>query len=416
MKILMVNNFYYLRGGRERCFFDLTELLEQNGHEVIPFSMDHPRNFDSPYSDYFVSNVDFPNRLEKKNKVASAFDVVERVMYSGEAKQKMRHIIADTEPDLVHVHGFMHELSPSILTPIKDAGLPIVQTLHDFKILCPNTGFISNGEVCERCKVHRYYNVVLHRCKRGSLSASMLAGVEMYVQKAFKLHEEKIDHFIAPSQFLQNKVKAYGIKKPITNIPNFTHVDQFQPCYEPDDYFVYAGRLDKVKGIDTLLDAMDQVERSHLYIAGWGENEDALRMRIAKRKVQNITFLGHLNTDELIGLIQRAAFVIVPSELYENYSMSVIESLACGTPVIGSEIGGIPEQVIDGWNGRLFQPGNVPDLANKINFMLDHPETAVKMGINARKRVEQINNPQMHYEQTLAVYQKVLQQDFVPVI
>lgn len=408
MKVLLCNSFYYIRGGADRCFFDMQHILEAHGHEVIPFSMSDARNRPSPYSDYFISNIDFPRELGKSGGVTGKLRAVERVIYSREARDQITRLIADTQPDIAHIHGIAHETSPSILPAIKAAGIPIVQTLHDYKLLCPNTSFISHGEVCERCKVHRYHNVVLHRCKRDSLPASLLAGVEMTVHKALRIYERNVDVFIAPSEFLRDKLIEYGIRTPIVHLPNTVDVDSYEPCYTPENYFVYAGRLSEIKGVGTLLEAMQAVPQSRLYIAGQGEIEADLRTFADEHNITNVTFLGHLQAGELIPLVQRAAFAIVPSEWYENYSMAVIESLACGTAVIGARIGGIAEQVRDGWNGLLFEPGNARDLAEKIRCLLAHPERAVEMGRNGRAQVEQINHPHTFYHRTLDIYKRLL--------
>ena len=137
------------------------------------------------------------------------------------------------------MESLSYETSPSILPVLKRAGIPVVQTLHDYKLLCPNTSFVSNGAVCERCKVVRYYNVALHRCKRGSLAASLLAGVEMYAHKLTGIYEDNVDVFIAPSMFLRDKLIEYGIENRIVNIPNFVYLDRLQARYEPEDYFLY---------------------------------------------------------------------------------------------------------------------------------------------------------------------------------
>ncbi|MEZ4620953.1 MAG: glycosyltransferase [Caldilineaceae bacterium] len=376
MRILMCNSFYYLRGGAERCFFDLMALLEERGHEVIPFSMAHPNNFPSPYDEHFVSYMDFPTQLAGEAGLTGKLAVAERVIFSREARAKIRRLIEATKPDIAHIHGIAHETSPSILGPIKAAGIPIVQTLHDYKLLCPNTSFVAQGQICESCKGHTYYNVVRQRCKRGSLSASLLAAVEMYVHKTFQLYERHVDTFISPSRFLQEKVAEFGIRNPVVNIPNFLHVDTIVPDYEPEDYFVYSGRLVDVKGIWTLMRAMRTVQRSHLYIAGHGELEAPLRAYVAEHSMQNVTFVGHLNTDALMTLVRQARFAVAPSEWYENYPMSVLEAMACGTPVIGAAMGGIPEIVRDGENGLLFAAGNVDELTAKIHYLLDNPENS----------------------------------------
>jgi len=408
MKILLCNSFHYLRGGAERCFFELMTLLTERGHIVIPFCMQDDKNLPSPYSDYFISSIDFPGELQKKN-LTSTLKVLNRVVYSQEAHTKIARLIADTQPDLVHVHGIAHETSPSILPAIKRAGLPIVQTLHDYKLLCPNTTFVSNGQICESCKGHHYYNVVRKRCKRGSITASLLAGVEMVAHKLTQIYEKNVDEFIAPSQFLCDKVQEYGIRTPIVHIPNFIDVERFQPWYEPEDYFVYCGRLTAVKGIRTLVEAMAQLRTSHLYIAGHGELEEELKAYVDAQQLSNhITFLGHLNTPELITLIQRARFMVSPSEWYENYPMTVLEALACGTPVIGANIGGIPELVKNNETGLLFEAGNVQMLVEKINELLHDPAKAIAMGQNGRRQVVATNNAERHYHQTLAVYNKVL--------
>jgi glycosyltransferase involved in cell wall biosynthesis len=407
MKVLMVNSFYYMRGGGERYTFDLSALLESNGHEVIPFSMEHPQNFPSDYADYFVSNVDFPSELAKKTPRSTA-NVLERILYSREAKAKMERILADTRPDLVHVNGFIHEFSTSILPPMKAAGLPVTQTLHDYKIVCPNTTFVSNDEVCEQCLGHRYYNVVRRRCKRGSLSASLLAGVEMYFHEFLNTYETNIDVFQSPSEFLRRKVIEHGVKKPVVVIPHFFDPNNFQPYYEPENYVVYVGRLVRVKGIMTLLRAMEQTPQTHLYVAGSGELEPEMRAFIAERGLTNVTLLGHLKTDELQRLVQRALANVLPSEWYENYSATLRESLACGTPVIGADIGGIPEQVTDGWNGYLFEPGNADQLAEKIRRLVENPALAVEMGRRGRRQVEIVNSPETHYRQVYDVYDSLL--------
>lgn len=408
MKVLMCNSFYYLRGGAERCFFDLSSLLETHGHEVVPFSMQDERNFVSEYSDYFISPVDFPSRLAKGSSLGEKLDVFERVIYSREAAQRIGQLIEDTQPDIAHVHGIAHETSPSILPVLKGAGIPVVQTLHDFKLLCPNTNFLSHGEVCEACKRVRYYNVVLKRCKKGSLPASLLAGVEMYIHKYSGVYEKNVDAFIAPSLFLQNKVVEYGIKNRIVNIPNFINLELFEPDYAPEDYFVYYGRLTEIKGVRTLLAAMRDVKRSHLYLAGRGELEDELQAYARDNDLTNVTFLGHLAAEELRPLVQKARFSVVPSDCYENYSMSVIESLACGTPVIGSNLGGTTEQIQHGWNGLLFEAGNAAELAQRMHYLLDNPALAVEMGRNGRQRTEEVNGAERHYRDTLALYESLI--------
>lgn len=407
MKVLMCNSFHYVRGGADRYFLDLSALLESYGHQVIPFAMADDRNEPSAYADYFTSHIDFPTEMSKPG-VGPKLRAAERVIYSREAKAKIAQLISATQPDIAHIHGIAHETSPSILPTLKAAGIPVVQTLHDYKLVCPNTTFVTQGAICERCRGGRYYNAVRYRCKRDSLAASLLAGVEMYVHKASQIYERNIDAFVAPSRFLMEKVREHGIRNRIEHIPYSIRIHDFQPHYEPENYFIYSGRLANVKGIHTLLEAMRHVPHSKLYIAGRGELEASLKEFAHAHHIHNVEFLGYLETNELIDLLRRALFMVTPSEWYENYPMTVLESFACGTPVIGANIGGIPEQVRDGESGFLFESGNPQQLAEKMQILLSDRQLAIQMGRRARQQVERINDPAVDYQKTLALYESLL--------
>jgi len=409
MRILMCNSFYYMRGGAERCVLELSSLLEKKGHEVIPFAMSHEKNLPSKYSNYFVSYIDYPSLLKQKTDIRTISKVIERDVYSHEAKEKIIQLIKDTKPDIAHVHGYGHELSPSILDGIKSFRIPIVQTLHDYGLLCPNTSFISQGQICERCKVKRYYNVVLYRCKRNSLQASTVAGLEKYYQSATHIFDKNIDIFISPSKYLKQKMIEYGWKQEIVLIPNFINIERFQPNYSPSDYYVFSGRLVEIKGLYTLLESAKQNRNIKLFIAGDGEIREPLQQMILENQLSNVVLLGHLDSSELIKLISGAAFTVMPSEWYENYPMSIIEAFACGKSVIASNLGAIPDLVKDNWNGLLFEAGNSTQLAERIKFLFEHQDKAAEMGMNGRKEVETINNPEEHYQRTMQTYQHILE-------
>jgi len=404
MRILMCNNFFYLRGGTERCFFDLSDLLTSQGHEVIPFSMEHEKNIFSEYSQYFVSNIDYPSLMNTDNTAGKYFKTTRRALYSSEAKQKIRQLIEATRPDIAHIHGIDHQLSPSILDEIKRFGIPIVQTLHDYKLLCPNTTFTSGHEVCERCKGGNYYQVVIRRCKRQSFSASFLAGMAMYFHKLLQIFEKNVDVFISPSKFLMNKFNEHDLNIPIVYLPNFINIERFSPSYQPSDYFLYYGRLNRIKGLSTLIEAMKYVKTPRLYVAGDGDMKEDLERLINQEKEINITLLGHLDTDELIPLIQDAMFTVIPSQNLENCPMAILESYACGTPVLGSNLGGISELIQDGHNGYLFEPGNVGQLVERINSFTSDSKNNIPMGRNGRNYVREFHNPNEYYKQINSIY------------
>lgn len=404
----MCNNFFYLRGGTERCFFDLSDLLTSQGHEVIPFSMEHEKNIFSIYSPYFVSNIDYPSLMNTYNSAGKYFKTTSRVLYSFEAKQKIRQLIEATRPDIAHIHGIDHQLSPSILDEIKRSGIPIVHTLHDYKLLCPNTTFTSGDEVCESCKGGNYYQVVINKCKRKSISASLLAGMAMYFHKMLRIFEKNVDVFISPSKYMMNKFDEHGLNIPIVYLPNFINIDRFSPSYQASDYFLFYGRLDRIKGLPTLVEALKYVKSPRLFIAGDGEMREELEMNINQDKNTNITLLGHLDTNDLIPLIQDAMFTVIPSQNLENCPMAILESYACGTPVLGSDLGGIPELIQDSHNGYLFEPGNIGQLVERIHTFTSDSQNTTAMGLNGRSYVEEFHNPDKYYQQIISIYTELI--------
>ena len=408
MRILMCNSFYYLRGGAERYMFELTTLLEKHGHEVVPFCMIHENNIPSSYSRYFVSHIDYPALLKGKPNLFTIMKAIERLFYSREAKQKIKQLIDETKPDIAHIHGIGHEISPSILDMIKSFNIPIVQTLHDYGLLCPNTNFISQGAVCEKCKGHRYYNAVLKRCKRNDLGASLLASTSQYLHVLSNIYGRNVDLYISPSKFLQQKMIEHGIRKEMVTISNFVNLNQFTLSKIGSGYCVFAGRLAPIKGIRTLIEAAKLNRQVRVFIAGDGELRDEIKKAILKHHLDHVKLLGHVEAGELFQLISGANFTVFPAESYENYPMSIIESFACGKPVIASNIGALPDLVIDGWNGFLFEPGNAVQLASLIQYLSDRPERAAEMGVNGYQSVITENDPEIHYQKILDVYQHLL--------
>jgi glycosyltransferase involved in cell wall biosynthesis len=403
LRILCVNKFHYLKGGADRCYLESAQLLQSRGHEVVFFSMLHERNRETPYARYFVDNVDFFGE-GRRNLPAVAL----RVLYSLEARRKIASLIEDTAPQIAHLHNIAHQLSPSILHPVKKAGLPVIQTVHDFKFACPTYGFFSGGEVCERCRGRRYYHAVMRRCNRGSLAASLLNCVEMYLHQLIRIYDN-VDLFITPSAFVRDKMMEYGFSSDrVVHIPNFVVADEYVPAYSHDDYCVFFGRLEPYKGIATLLQAMKQVGGSQLYILGEGRMRAELEAYAREHDIQNVAFVGHKSGEELKSIVRNSMFSVVPSECYENLPYAVLESFALGTPVVAANIGGIPEMVEPGVNGLLFEPGNVGDLVEKMQHLLKNKHLLADMGRRGRAKVEREYGADTHYERLMQVYGQLL--------
>ncbi|MHA2040093.1 MAG: glycosyltransferase [Promethearchaeota archaeon] len=408
MKILLVSNFYYDRGGDCTYLFLLKKLLEEKGHKVIVFSMNHPLNFDSEHSKYFVSYINFPDEL-KNFSISSMFDVLSRTVFSLEAKLQIEKLIEEEKPDIAHLQNIYHHITPSVFYSLRKNGIPIVWTLHDYNIICPNTSFLSHDIVCERCKKRRYYWPSLTKCKKNSFGASTMAAIETSLHRIMNVNS-LVDTFITPSAFLKNKMIEYGFQGDnIEYLNNFNDIELSDVSNDPGDYYLYIGRLSQEKGLRTLLDAALRADSGRLKILGDGPLREELKSYIAsKTKNNTIEFLGHVEHKEVIELLKKCSFVILPSECYENFPYSIIEAFACGKPVIASRLGGIPEIVRNWENGLLFEPGDSDNLSLKIKFLMNHPSQTVKMGKAARSFVEQELNRDTYYDKLNDIYTKLL--------
>lgn len=404
MKILLVNKFHYLKGGSEKVYFDTKELLEKNGHTVVCFSMEHEKNEACADDQYFVSSVDYSTH-------DNWFSKAKRFIYNKEATEKLEILLEQEKPDIAHLHNISHQLTPSILKPLKKRGIPIVQTLHDYQVICPNYRLYTEGEVCERCKKHKYYNCVIHKCVQNSAAASTLAALELKLQWLFRFYKEKVDLFISPSAFLKNKLAEWGVTRPVEVVPNFVDTEKMQPAYMPGNYLICVSRLSEEKGVLTLLEAMQKLPDVQLKLVGDGPQKDNVEKFVKQRKLVNVQYLGEKRGLELQYLIRGARFLVLPSEWYENYPMVAIEAMALGKPILAANIGGLPEIVVENVAGWLFHSGSAKDLREKIQTHFGDIETIERLGRQARARVEQINCSKAHYEKLIACYNKVLPED-----
>lgn len=405
MKILSVNAAYYIRGGQDRYFFDLNRLLESQKNDIIPFSVKNEKNICTPFQQYFVSRIDFFNR----RKPSDYIKILSRVIYSIEAKNRIASLIETTKPHIAHLHTIYHSISPSILPAIKRYRIPIVQTLSNFDLLCPNTIMFFKGRICSACKDGMYFRAALRRCLKGSFWASAVSVLEAYLHKLIKIYEKNIDIFITPSRFAMRLVTKYGIdEKKVVFIPHFTDTDKFLPSYNNDGHFVYFGRLAEGKGLMTLLKAMKSVKGAVLYIIGEGSQEGVLKKYACDANLYNVKFFGFQDEGSLKAVLAGSMFTVFPSEEYETFGLAIIESFAMGKPVIGSNLGPVPEIIDDGINGLLFNHNNTDELSEKIQYLIDRPALRVDMGFNARKKAEIVYSPRDHYNKMKGLFNSLI--------
>ena len=406
MKILMINKFLYRFGGTSASMFNLVDQLHANGHETVLFGMAHENNVPSPYAPYFVSRVDYNRERGFFTKAAEAI----RILYSFEAKRKLRQLIRDAHPMIAHCHNIYHQISPSILPVLKDHGIPIVLTAQDYKLLCGNYKMLSHGKICERCCSGAHYHASLQRCMKSAIFPSVVTTIEMSVHRLVGVYD-LLDIIIAPSAFLRDKLLTYGFaREKVVHVPNFVDVDAYTPTDEHGGYFVYCGRLIEEKGLKTLLRAMRSVRTGTLLLIGTGPQRQELEALVQEYHLQNVKFIGYLTGEALRDAVRNAMFTVLPSEWYENHPVSVLEAFALGKPVIGANIGGIPEIITHGQDGLLFQPGDADELAERIRYLLARPETRVAMGKAARAKVVEKFHSAKHYERILSIYETLLVQ------
>lgn len=411
MRILLVNYRYFISGGPEKYMFNIKKMLEDNGHEVIPFSIHSNKNVETEYSKYFVEPIGSRDATyfdEVKKTPKSIWQMLSRSVYSVEVEKAIQKEIKDVKPDLVYIIHFVNKLSPSVITGAKKMGVPVVLRLSDYFLLCPRFDFMYNKKVCEDCLTCGYKSCIKKRCVKGSLFASVVRVFSMKVHSMMNIYKN-IDAFITPSEFLKSKLIANGFDQTKINcIPTFTasKTEVGEPVV--GDYGLYFGRVSEEKGVETVVKAYAKLPKHRLVIMGDDTTDEAKRLKnfIGEHDIKNIEFTGFKAGAELEEIIKGARFTLIPSIWYDNLPNTALESFQYSKPVIASNIGSLPELVIDGFNGYLFEAGNVKELIEKIKLM-DNEETIRTMGANSRSRLEDRFAPQTHYDALMEVFNGV---------
>ena len=399
-RLLAINNYYYDRGGSEAIFFAHNRMLAELGWDIVPFSMQHPQNHATPWSKYFIDDLEMHGDYSLAQKLSR----LPKVIYSFEARRKLGELIDEVRPDIAHAHNIYHHISPSILGLLKSRGIPTVLTLHDLKIACPAYNMLAPDGICERCKGGKVYNVVRHRCINGSAAMSLVVMMESVVHKLLGSYQRAVDTFIVPSRFYIEKFSEWGMAASMfRHVPNFVDVQRYAPGYEPGDAFLYFGRVIRQKGVATLIRAA-AAAHSRLLIAGTGPEMEEMRT-LAVTLNADVTFLGHLGGQQLHDVIGSCRAVVLPSEWYENAPVSLLEAYALGKPVIGARIGGIPELIRENETGACFESGQVESLRRVLeDFMARPAQQLADMGAAGRRWVEEDFTVGMYRQRIMSVY------------
>lgn len=406
MKVLLVNKFLYPAGGAEAVMFLVWRTLEADGHTVIPFGMAHPRNILTAYDKFLAPEVSYRQPLGLRARVAAA----RAIWYSPQARDRLKRLLAETQPDIAYVHNIYHQLSPSILEALQEAGIPAIMTLHDYKLACPNYRLYTGGSPCTRCVGNGFHHAVIHCCVQGSRIKSLVCAMENTLHRRRGAYRS-VAYFIAPSRFLYDIMTRAGL--PESRLLHWPNPVGLPPVPRSRDagYILYSGRLVPEKGLWTLMRAAQRLPQAEIRLAGEGPLRPELEAWCLHQGLSNIRFLGFVPPEDLAGLIREARCLVMPSEWYENCPMAVLEALAHGVPVVASHIGGLPEYVTHGQEGLLVPPGDDAALAEALSLLLSNPVQAAAMGRAARKRAERDHAPRPYLDRLLALSAELLGND-----
>ena len=415
MKIIIVNYRYFISGGPERYLFNIKEILEKNGHTVIPFSVQHNKNKPSEYSNYFLKQIGkgdevYASQYSKTNiKTVSA--VVGRMLYSFEAKRRLKKLIKDTKPDLVYVLYFQNKMSASVIDAAFEMKIPVIQRVSDFGHICSNNIFYmyQKAEICERCLHGSRINAIKYKCVNNSLFNSFLKVLALKIQD-YRKTTKKIDAFVIPAEFTSRKFREFGIpSKKIFTIPTFyNNSNNTTSSITYGDYFLYVGRVDRDKGILTLVKAFEETSFKLIIIGSSMDGHDDFIKEYLTGKNHSISFLGKMDFSEIKKYLESCICTICPSECYDNFPNTVLESYGFEKGVIASRLGALADIVVDNETGLHFTAGDHLDLRKKINYVFENKNEAVRFGKQAKDKLLTEYSENLHYERLMHLFKSTI--------
>jgi len=386
VKVLLVHNYYQQPGGEDMVFEAERALLERMGHKVVTF-------------------VEGNARLDGIHPLRAAVEGV----WSREAQRRLRRFIKENQPDVAHFHNTFLRISPSAYYACKENGVPVVQTLHNYRLICPGALLMRNGKVCEDCvgKAVPWPGVV-HGCWRRSRSQTAVVVSMLTLHRWLKTWQEQVDIYIALTSFARQKFIEGGIPpEKIVVKPNLVAPDPGMGEARRK-YALFVGRLSPEKGVRTLLAAWSRVRRLQLKVIGDGPLIGEMRSLVSEHALKQVEVMGRCPRNEVFQLMKGARFSVFPSEWYEGFPMTIAEAFACATPVITSRLGAMVEIIEDGRTGLHFTPGDSEDLASKAEWAWSHPERMREMGREARREYERKYTPERNYEMLMEIYHKAM--------
>lgn len=383
-RVLLIHNYYQEAGGEDAVFVAERDLLRRHGHDVVEYTDDNHR----------IASM-------------AAWVAAGRAMWSSSSYEAVKALISSEKPDIVHFHNTFLLVSPAAYYACARMGVPSVQTLHNYRVICPNGLLLRGGKVCENC-IGRLlaWPAVIHACYRGSRSESAVVAAMLATHRAMGTWQRKVGAYIALTKFGRDRFIRGGLPaERIMVKPHF--VEDPGPADDRDGHAVYVGRLSQEKGIRIVLDAWEHLGGVPLAIVGTGPLQTLVDQSVARGRIDAVT-AGTVAHADAMRAIQDGTFLVFPSVCYESFGRTIIEAFACGRPVVASRLGAAEEIVEDGVTGLHFNPGDPMDLAAKVRWLWEHPEECTRMGENARREYEQKYTPERNYAMLMDIYSKTI--------
>lgn len=391
MRILIAHNHYQQKGGEDAVAQSEFNLLKDFGHEVRYYERHN-------------------NEIEDRSVLKKLFSLF-RIGWSRRSYDDIRKVISEFHPDVVHFHNIFFILTPSVFKACRDEGVPVIQSLHNFRLICPNGLFLRDNQLCEDCaKAKNFMKSIFYGCYKKSRLLTMILAAMLSYHWTKKTWIRLVDVFIMATEFSRKKYIKFGVPagqimiKPTIVYPNHFKNDQ------DGGYALYAGRLSKEKGVEVLLSAWKKVKGFPLKIVGNGPLLNDMKKYVVDEDIKNVEFLGFLSSEDYIKSMQSASFLIMPSLCYENFPCVILEAKACGIPIIASSLGGIPDIIKDKETGFLFEAGNGDDLCEKIKAAIDSEDKLSKMKANILEDYSKKYSSDENYRILMEVYNRAIQQ------
>lgn len=404
MRILLAHNNFTIHGGAEVFYHEVGRVLESHGHDVAYFSVCED-GVDSKWKDYFPDSNDYKSGSMFKRVIAFP-----KMVYSFEAKKKTTQLIEDFKPDIVHAFATYVKLTPAIFDACKDAGVPVVVSFNDYKHICPNYKLYHHGHTCEECRGGAFYRAVINRCCHGSLVFSAASMIEAYVHDWINIYRKNVHTFLFASDFMALKTEEFWGKGSFRwrKLRNPFESTKFKASYSPNGPVLFFGRMIGEKGIDILIRAASMLPDVDFRIVGDGPDMESLKKLAVELELENIEFAGAKWGGEMDAELAASRFVVVPSIWYENFPYVINQSFAFGKPVVGSNMGGIPELVQHGRRGLIYESTDPEALAEAISELWNSSDKVEIMGRDVKAFSDSEFNDEVFYKMLEEIYDEVL--------